>query len=444
MDRKTDRPLSEGLILDDRFDAIVVGAGPAGVTAAKEMAASGLAVVVLERGQFPGAKNVWGGILYRVPTEAMAPGFEDEAPLERPIVEQRYVVLTKDAMLGATYRSQSLATPPYNAYSVLRSPFDRWYATKAEEAGAEVYPEFTVVDLLWEDGAVAGVTTGDPDGELRSRCVVIADGANSLLAQKVGLHREWEPIEQALVAKELIALPAETIEARFALPAGQGTALEIFGESTSGLLGYGFIYTNKESLSIGTGALLEDLITSGLNVNDMLDRFKAHPAIAPLVAEGETIEYSAHLIPEGGYNRLPQVYADGAVVVGDAAQLVNPLNREGANLAMLSGKLAAQAVVEAKAADDFSAMRLARYRELLDESVVMHDLHKIRYVTDFAHARPHLLRDYPDVLAGMLEAYLRVDGVPKKAKQGKMLARALALPKRRLLDDLLGAARALA
>ncbi len=222
-----------------------------------------------------------------------------------------------------------------------------------------------------------------------------------------------------------------------------GTALEIFGESTAGLLGYGFIYTNKESLSIGTGALLEDLIESGINVNDMLDRFKAHPAIAPLIAGGETLEYSGHLIPEAGYNRLPQVFADGAVVVGDAAQLVNPVNREGGNLAMLSGKLAAQAIIEAKANDDFSAMSLSRYRELLDESVVMADLHKIRNVTDFAHARPHLLRDYPRLLSAMFEEYLRVDGVPKKAKQKKIVAMIKALPKRRLVDDLLGAVRAL-
>jgi electron transfer flavoprotein-quinone oxidoreductase len=430
--------------LDDHFDAIVVGAGPAGISAAKAMAEAGLSVVVLERGQFPGAKNVWGGILYREPTEAMAPGFEDEAPLERPIIEQRYLLLTEEAMMGATYRTQRFATPPYNAYSVLRSPFDQWFAGKAEEAGAEVFPEFTVVDLLWEDGAVVGVTTGDAEGELRCRCVVIADGANSLLAQKIGLHREWAPIEQALVAKEVIALPPDLIEARFALPPGMGTALEIFGESTAGLLGYGFIYTNRESLSIGTGALLADLIETGLNVNDILDRFKAHPAIAPLIAGGETLEYSGHLIPEGGYNRLPQVYTDGAVVVGDAAQLVNPVNREGGNLAMLSGTLAAQAIVEAKARDDFSAMSLSRYRELLDESVIMQDLHKIRNVTDFAHARPHLLRDYPNLLSGMAEEYLRVDGVPKKAKQQKMLAMAKALPKRRLLDDLIGAARSLA
>jgi electron transfer flavoprotein-quinone oxidoreductase len=180
-----------------------------------------------------------------------------------------------------------------------------------------------------------------------------------------------------------------------------------------------------------------------LNVNDILDRFKAHPAIAPLIAGGETIEYSGHLIPEAGYKRLPQVFADGAVVVGDAAQLVNPVNREGGNLAMLSGRLAAQAIIEAKANDDFSAMRLSRYQELLEESVVMADLHKIRNVTEFAHARPHLLREYPAILSRMAEEYLRVDGVSKKVKQGNIVAMAKGLPKRRLLDDLIGAARAL-
>jgi len=428
---------------DERFDAIVVGAGPAGITAAKEMAVAGLSVVVLERGQYPGAKNVSGGILYRHPTEEMCPGFETEAPLERPIVEQRYLVLTEDAMLGGIYRSMKFAEQPYNAYSVLRSEFDRWYATKAEEAGAEVYPEFTVTDVLWEDGRVAGVTTGEPDGELLAHCVVLADGANSLLAQRVGLHREWAPIDQALVAKELIALPAEKIEDRFALPAGLGTAYEIFGESTWGLLGYGFIYTNKESISIGTGALLQDLIETGINVNDMLDRFKRHPAITPLIAGGETIEYSAHLIPEGGFDRLPQLYADGAVVVGDAAGLVNPLNREGANLAMLSGRLAGQAIVEAKQRDDFSIASLSRYRELLDDSIVIKDLRKIRRVTPFAHARPHLLRDYPQLASDIAREYLTVDGTAKKDKQAKIAGMLRRLPKKRLLGDAVGALRSM-
>jgi len=428
---------------DERFDAIVVGAGPAGITAAKELAAAGLSVVVLERGQFPGAKNVSGGILYRQPTEEMCPGFEAEAPLERPIIEQRYLMLTEDAMLGGTYRSMRFAEPPYNAYSVLRSEFDKWYATKAEEAGAEVFPEFTVTDLLWEDGKVVGVTTGEPDGELQAHVVVLADGANSLLAQKAGLHKEWKPIEQALVAKELISLPAEKIEDRFALPTGMGTALEIFGESTWGLLGYGFIYTNKESLSIGTGGLLEDLIESGKNVNDMLDRFKQHPAIAPLIAGGETVEYSAHLIPEGGYKHLPRLFADGVVVVGDAAGLVNPLNREGANLAMVSGKLAAQAIIEAKAKGDFSIATLSRYSELLDYSVVIRDLFKIRNTTDFAHERPHLFTEYPHVMSDIAREYLTVDGVPKKDKQKKIAKMLFGLPKKRLLNDAVGAFRSL-
>jgi electron transfer flavoprotein-quinone oxidoreductase len=431
--------------MEDRFDAIVVGAGPAGITAARDLAAAGRSVVVLERGQYPGAKNVSGGILYRQPTEAMVPGFEAEAPLERPIIEQKYVLLTGDDMIGLTYRTQQFARPPYNAYSVLRSQFDRWYATTAEAVGAEVYPEFTVTDLLWDDGQVVGISTGDPDGELLARSVVLADGANSLLSQQAGLRRDLAPIEQALVAKELIALPAAAIEERFALPPGMGTAYEIFGESTMGLLGYGFIYTNKESLSIGAGALLSDLIETGYNVNDMLDRFKRHPAVAPLLAGGETIEYSAHLIPEGGYNRLGRVFGDGVVVVGDAAGFVNPVNREGANLAMISGRLAAQAIDEAIDRDDLSAAGLSRYRELLDESVILQDMRKIRNVTDFAHDRPYLLNDLPALLSDAMRTYLTVDGTPKAEKYGKIARRMLAgTPKRRTLADVVNAWRLLA
>jgi electron transfer flavoprotein-quinone oxidoreductase len=175
----------------------------------------------------------------------------------------------------------------------------------------------------------------------------------------------------------------------------------------------------------------------------MLDRFKKHPAIAPLIAGGETIEYSAHLIPEGGYNNLPQLYADGVVVVGDAAGLVNPLNREGANLAMVSGRMAAQAIIGAKERGDFSIATLSRYEELLNDSVVMKDLYKIRNTTDFAHDRPHLFTDYPQVMSEIAREYLTVDGVPKKDKQKKIGKKLLGLPKKRLLSDAIGALRAM-
>jgi electron transfer flavoprotein-quinone oxidoreductase len=399
--------------------------------------------VVLERGQYPGAKNVSGGILYRQPTEDFAPGFEDSAPLERPIIEQRYLALTEDEMLGGIYRSMKFATKPFNAYSVLRSEFDQWFAASAEEAGAEIYSEFTITDLVWRDGKIAGVTTGEDDGELLAHCVILADGANSLLAQRAGLHREWQPKEQALIAKELIALPASVIEDRFALPEGMGTAYEIFGYSTWGLLGYGFIYTNKESISIGTGAMLQDLMDSGRNVNDMLDRFKKHPAIAPLVRDGELIEYSGHLIPEIGHEHLPQVYSDNVLVVGDAAGLVNPVNREGANLAMLSGRLAARTVIEAKERQDFSAASLSSYKRLLDESIIMDDLKKIRNLAPFAQHRPQLFGEYPELIAAAAQEYLTVDGTSKREKQAKIKQLFGSLPKRQLAGDLAGALKSM-
>jgi len=425
----------------ERVDVIVVGAGPAGVSAGLTLARAGLEVVILERGGYPGSKNVMGGILYRQPTEELVPGFWREAPLERAIIEQRYLVLTTDSSIGFTYRTQSFADAPHNAFSVMRAEWDRWFAEQAEAAGAFIISGMTVEDVVWRDGVVAGVRAGEGGDELLADVVVLADGANSLLAQKAGLHREWEPTEQALVAKELVRLSEQVINERFNVASGLGVAIEVFGESTSGLLGYGFIYTNRETLSVGTGALLADLIESGLNVSDMLDRFKRHPAIAPLLDGGELIEYSAHLIPEGGWHALPTLFTDGALVVGDAAGFVNPISREGSNFAMLSGKLAAQAIIEAKAAGDFSAARLSRYQELLEESFILQDLYTIRNVTPFARARPYLLREFPEALAGALRDYFTVDGTPKRAKYRKMASRlGSVLPPGRVVRDLVAAA----
>lgn len=429
---------------DERFDAIVVGAGPAGVSAAITMAQAGLDVAIIERGPFAGAKNLMGGILYRQPTEEIVPGFVDEAPLERPIFEQRYMLLTEDSHIALSYRTQEFAKPPYNSFSVLRADWDQWFASKAEEAGAFLIPEMVVTDLLWDDGKVDGVTTGMPDGDLRADVVVLCDGANSLLAQKAGLHKEWQPHQQALVAKELIQLDEETVNQRFNLHDGLGVAMEIFGASTSYLLGYGFIYTNKSSISIGTGALLSDLIETGLNVSDMLNRFKAHPSIAPLIEGGETVEYAAKLIPERGWQSMPTLYADGVLVAGDAAMFSNPVNREGSNLAMLSGKYAGLAVARAKERGDFSAATLSYYVELLEDSVVFKDLYKIRNMTDFAHSRPYLFDEIPEAVSQALRTYLTVDGVPKKDKQNQMIGiMRRELPLRRTIRDLLAARKAL-
>src|SRR6185312_6863472 len=162
---------------EERVDAIVVGAGPAGIAAALTLAREGLEVVVIERGAYPGSKNVMGGILYRQPTEVLVPEFTTNAPLERAIIEQRYMLLTGDSAFGGSYRTQAFAEPPHNAFSVMRADWDQWFAQQAEEAGAFIIPQMTVVDLIWSNGKIDGVKTGDAEGDLRADVVVLADGA---------------------------------------------------------------------------------------------------------------------------------------------------------------------------------------------------------------------------------------------------------------------------
>jgi electron transfer flavoprotein-quinone oxidoreductase len=185
---------------------------------------------------------------------------------------------------------------------------------------------------------------------------------NSFLAQKAGLaRRPIEPSEMALAVKEIIALPREVIDERFAVRDGEGVTIEVYGSVTRGTAGYGFIYTNREGLSVGIGALISDLMRTKITPDDLLEGFKQHPLVARLIEGGAAQEYSAHAIPEGGYGAMPNLYGDGVLVAGDAAMMVNGLHREGSNLAMTAGRLAGEAVIRAKARGDLSARGLAVY-----------------------------------------------------------------------------------
>ena len=411
--------------MDERFDAIVVGAGPAGLSAAYVMAKAGLNVVVIERGDFPGSKNVMGGVLYRQPTEQVFPEFWRTAPLERYVTQQSLWVLSKDSALQIGHKSEAFAREPYNAFTVLRAKFDKWMAKQVTEAGALVVPETVVEEVIRHDGRVVGVRTGREEGDLYAVVVIAADGVNSLLAQKAGLHPEWKPNQVALAVKEVIALPRERITDRFHLEEEAGATIEMVGEATAGMMGTAFIYTNKDSLSIGVGAVISDLVATQTNPNDLLEQLKAHPVVRPLVEGGETREYLAHLIPEGGFHGVPRVHCDGMLVVGDAAQLVNSYHREGSNLAMLSGKLAAETVIEARKRGDFSAAALSAYRRRLDESFIMKDLRKYAHASAYFEHRKHFFTLYPDLVNMAAREFLTVDSVPKRRKQWQIVRTAL-------------------
>ncbi|CAJ1003500.1 MULTISPECIES: FAD-dependent oxidoreductase [Bacillales] len=404
----------------EKFDAIVVGAGPAGTACAYTLAKAGVNVLLLERGEYPGSKNVMGGVLYRKMMEDIIPGFYKEAPVERPIVEQRFMMLDEQSALTFSYKGLEWAKEPYNNFTVLRAKFDQWFADKAVQQGALLVNETVVRECIVEDGKVVGVRTDRPDGEVFADVVVLADGVNSLLAKSLGFHKEFRPDEVALAVMEVLKLDRKIIEDRFNLEGDQGCTIEIFGDSTKGILGTAWLYTNKDSLNIGVGAMLSGLIKHKIKPYALLDYVKNHPMIRPYIQGSEQQEYLAHLIPEGGYRSMPKIVGNGVLVVGDAAQLVNAIHREGSNMAMTSGVLAAEAILEAKAAGDFSEKTLDTYRKRLLDSFIGQDLKKYQDATHHFERSPQYFERYIPMMNRAASQMFTVDGSSKWEKQKKI------------------------
>jgi electron transfer flavoprotein-quinone oxidoreductase len=409
------------LVMPEKFDVIVVGAGPSGTACALTCARSGLNVLLIERGEYPGAKNVMGGVLYRKQMEDLIPEFWKEAPLERPVIEQRFWMMAKESVVSFGYKGLEWAVEPYNNFTVLRAQFDQWFAGKAVEAGALLINETVVTECIVEDGKVVGVRTDRPDGDIHADVVVLADGVNSLLSKQLGFHKEFRPDEVALTVMEVVNLPKEKINDRFSLEDNQGCTIEIFGDSTKGNLGTAFLYTNKDSLNIGVGTTLSSMIKAKLKPYELLDYLKNHPMVKPLITGGESAEYLAHLIPEGGYRSVPKVAGNGVIVVGDAAQLVNAIHREGSNMAMHSGLLAAETVIEAKTRGDFSESTLNLYREKLYNSFIIKDLEKYKDAAHTFEKYPQYFNDYVPMMNKAMSKFFTVDGTTKREKQKQIM-----------------------
>jgi len=399
----------------EKFDSVVVGAGPGGIAAAYTMAKAGLNVLVLEKGEKPGAKNVFGGVVYKHHTEQITPEFWKTAPIERRVVEYQYWLLSERSHVLLSHRNQRFNNE-YNAFTVHRAKFDPWFAKLAEDAGAVIINRTTADDVIKEDGRVVGVRT--ERGDVLGDVVIAADGVNSVLARQAGIREEVQPDAVVLAAKEVIALPKARIEERFNLGPDEGVAAMLLGWGPG--MHAGFMYTNRDTLSVGIAVNLRDLDKSEQRPNVLLEQFKNHPSIAPLLQDGELKEYSAHLIPEGGYDYVKRIYTDGMLVVGDAAMLVNAINWEGTNLALTSGILAGETVIQAKRKGDFTSRTLAQYRRRLEQSFVLKDLRTLRNVPSFFSSHPYFFTLYPQLANELAYMWHVVDDETKDARLKRM------------------------
>ncbi|QQG49085.1 MAG: FAD-dependent oxidoreductase [archaeon] len=373
------------------FDAIVVGAGPAGASAALSLARRGANVLMLEKARVPGERNMTGGVLYGdFPHElgliSLVPDFESTAPLERRILSHEVVVLDEPNRSKGTSRYYRLSKTSLAArlgvfsmefetghdYSVLRRPFDRWLANLAVRSGAMLSTDTTAEGLLKEGDSVVGVRTTKE--EIRSKVVIDASGVSSNLVEEAGLRGRLAPRQLYHGIKRVYKLDPGTIEKRFRAGPGTGRAIFFLGEFMHGIGGGAFIYTNKDTLSVGLVVSLDSLIRATTErfdkvgkLLDVLDDFEDHPMVAELLEGARAAEYSSHNVPKGYKSILKRPYSNGFMVAGDALGAfvkIGPMI-DGMRRAITSGMLAARSFVEASSSGSFKARNLSRYADYL-------------------------------------------------------------------------------
>jgi electron transfer flavoprotein-quinone oxidoreductase len=392
------------------FDAVVVGAGPAGSSAALALARAGRSVVMVERGPFPGSKNVYGGVVYGRVLDDIVPTWWSEVPVERWVVRRSTMMMTEDQSLAIDYRSHAWGVAPYNGMTTVRSHFDSWLAGKATEAGARLVTS-TVATGLVRDGAgrVIGVRTDRDGAELHAPVVIACDGVNSLLAKEAGLLPHAEASHYTLGVKEVLDLPAEVINDRFGVRGHEGVDIEILG-CTRGIPGGGFLH----------------LSDAKVRPEELIADLKAHPSIAPLLRGATLREYAAHLIPEGGYDTMPPLATDGMLVAGDSAAmtLAAGLWLEGVNFAIGSGYAAGRAADRAVTAGDCSARGLASYRADLEQQFVLADHKRLRKAPALVLSE-RIQQRYPGLLCDLAEGMFTVTNPSPKAG-GLRITRAAA------------------
>ena len=318
--------------------------------------------------------------------------------------------------------SPELAREGADSYSVLRGPFDQWLAEKAEEAGVEAIYGIPVEELIKdESGRVIGVRAGED--EITGQVVILCEGTNSMLAERCLGNPRPKANQMAVGIKETFELPASTIEDRFLTPEGEGAAMLFVGDCTNGHVGGGFMYANKESISLGLVATISTTAEQDMPVYQMMENFKNHPMVAPMIRGAKMVEHSGHMVPEGGYNMIPRYIFDGCLLAGETAGFCMNLGYQvrGMDFAVASGRMAAEAACEAIDKGDTSAAGLASYKTKLEDSFVIKDLQTFQAWPATMEHWDRMFTEYPTMVREIFNGLFAVDGKPQQHLAKRMM-----------------------
>ena len=391
---------------EERFEVIVIGGGLAGLSAAYRLSKAGRKVLVLEKAPHCGEKNISGGRIYTYALDKLMGDEWKDAPLEREINQEFLMMMNEEDALVIDTTTNALGN---QSYSVQRSHFDRWLAKKVEEAGGLVIGGATVDGLIRKDGRVCGVTVGDE--ELECDLVIDAEGANPIVAERDGVIDPIQLENYAIGIKSVYRLSEEIINDRFNTDTDKGAALLGMGSANQGLFGGLFMYTNKKTISIGLVQDAKTWMDSGLKIQDAMELIKDHPLISKYIEGGALVEYTAHLIPEGGYDAFSEFCDDGILVTGDAAGLC--MNRgftvRGMDYAIMSGIAAADTADQALTKGVFSKDFLSMYTARLEHNV-LNDFKTLKRGHNYMANSEHLFTTYPDLAISALQSMYKVDG----------------------------------
>jgi len=346
------------------FDVVIVGAGPAGLAAAIKLKqiAPEKSVVVVEKGSEVGAHILSGAVIDPIGLDHLIPEWRGEdTPVRTPVSSDRFYVLGPSGAL----RVPNLLMPPlmsnHGNFIVSLGDVCRYLAQKAEALGVEIYPGFAAAEMLYENGAVAGIATGDmgvgKDGhskasftrgmELRAKYTLFAEGArgslSKVLIERFGLSQDRQPQKFGIGLKELWQVAPESFRS--------GLVQHTMGWPLSNRTGGGsFLYHFGDNLvSVGFVVHL-NYENPYLSPFEEFQRFKTHPLVRNTFAGGKRICYGARAITEGGWQSVPNLVFPGGALIGCAAGFMNLPRIKGSHNAMLSGMLAAEHVAAALAA----------------------------------------------------------------------------------------------